>query len=165
MRKTILLFSLAFIMCSCASTKRVTSTEQADIHKDVQAHLDSLVQQQVAAQLDRVVEAVGETVTEVIVFDTEKPATNSTGLPPVKAIVHRQTKQTQRSQAKAAVQAETQVQATSATTDRTTEAVRSEQAEEKKPSAGTGVLRTGIGALLLAVAVFAIWIFYKRIKR
>lgn len=139
--------------------------EQADIRKDVQVHIDSLVRQQVATALDRVVEAVGETTTEVVVFDTEKPVSDSTGLPPVKAVVHRQTKQTQRSQAKAAVQADTEVQATSEITDRSTETVRSEQAEEKKPSAGTGILRTGIGALLLAVAVFAIWIFYKRIKR
>lgn len=118
-----------------------------------------------ATQLDRVSEAVSESVTEIIVFDTDKPPANSTGLPPVKAVLHKQTKQAQRSQEKAAVQAEEVVQVAEETTDRSTEESQTEQVEEKKPSAGTGVLRTGIGALLLAVAVFAIWIFYKRIKR
>ena len=118
-----------------------------------------------AAQLDRVSETVGESVTEIIVFDTDKPPADSTGLPPVKAVLRKQAKQAQRSQEKAAVQAEEDVQVAAETTDRSTEESQTEQVEEKKPSAGTGVLRTGIGALLLAVAVFAIWIFYNRIKR
>ena len=62
------------------------------------------------------------------------------------------------------MQAEKEVQVTAETTDQSTEVSQTEQAEEIKPSAGVGVLRTGIGTLLMAVAVFAIWIFYKRVK-
>lgn len=137
---------------------------EATINKNVQVWLDSLVRLQVAAQLDIVSEIVDEAVTELVVFDTDKPPADSTGRPPVKAILHKQTKQTQRSQAKAAVQAEKEVQVTAETTDQSTEVSQTEQAEEIKPSAGVGVLRTGIGTLLMAVAVFAIWIFYKRVK-
>lgn len=136
---------------------------QTRINKDVQAHLDSLVRSQAAAQLDRASEAAGESVTEVIVFDTDKPA-DSTGLPPVRAVLRKQTKQAQRREEKVAVQAEEKVQVAQETTDQSTEASQSEQAEEKKPSAGVGVLRTGIGTLLMAVAAFTIWIFYKRVK-
>ena len=137
---------------------------QTRINKDVQARLDSLVRSQAAAQLDRASEAAGESVTEVIVFDTDKPA-DSTGLPPVRAVLRKQTKQTQRREEKAAVQAEEKVQVVQETTDRSTEVNRTGQVEEKKPAAGAGILRTGIGALLLAVSILTIRIFYKRIKR
>lgn len=166
MRKTILLFSLALLVCACATTKHTaTSTAQTETDKDIQARLDSLVRKQVAAQLERIAVVEGESITDVIVFDTDKPSVDSTGLPPVKAVLRTQTKQTQQTQEKATAQAETDVQVEEETIDRTSEVSQTEQVEEKKPSAGMGVLRTGIGALLLAVAVFAIWIFYKRIKR
>ena len=98
-------------------------------------------------------------------FDTDKPPVDSTGLPPVKAVLRTQTKQTRQSQEKATVQAETDVQMESETADRTTEVSQTEQVEEKKPSGGINILRLSVGVLFLAVAVFAIWIFYKRIKR
>lgn len=66
---------------------------------------------------------------------------------------------------KATVQAETDVQMESETADRTTEVSQTEQVEEKKPSGGINILRLSVGVLFLAVAVFVIWIFYKRIKR
>lgn len=88
-----------------------------------------------------------------------------TGLPPVKAVLRTQTKQTRQSQEKATVQAETDVQMESETADRTTEVSQTEQVEEKKPSGGINILRLSVGVLFLAVAVFVIWIFYKRIKR
>ena len=51
------------------------------------------------------------------------------------------------------------------TTYHSTEISQTEQVEEKKPSVGMGVLRLGTGVLLLAVVVFVVWVFYKRIKR
>ena len=140
------------------------STETA-ISKDVQVHLDSLVREQVAAQLGLIAVVEDENITDIVVFDTDKPLADSTGLPPVKAILHRQAKRAQRSQEWAAVQAETYVQSDTEVTDRSVENIQTEQVDEKKPNVGIGVLRTGIGALLLAVALLAIWIFYKRIKR
>lgn len=166
MRKTTLLFSLALLVCACSITKHTaTSTVQTETNKDIQARLDSLVREQVAVQLERIAVVEGESITDVIVFDTDKPPADSTGLPPVKAVLHKQTKQTQQSQEKATAQAETDVQVEEEVADRSVEHIQTEQADERKPSAGMGVLRTGIGALLLAVAVLAIWIFYKRVKR
>ena len=166
MRKTILLFSLALFVYACSATKHTaTSTVQAETNKDIQVRLDSLVRKQVVMQLGRVAVVEGESITDVIVFDTDKPPADSTGLPPVKAVLRTQTKQTLQSQEKATAQAKTDVQVEEETTDCTTEISQTEQVEEKKPSVGMSILRTGIGALLLAVAVFAIWIFYKRIKR
>lgn len=164
MKRIVPLFSLALLL-SCATTKHTAGIVQTEVHTDVQTHFDSLVQARVAAQLERLAVMDGETVTDLVVFDTDKPPADSTGLPPVNAVLRTQTKQTRQSQEKATVQAETDVQVESETTDRTTEVSQTEQVEEKKPSAGIGVLRLSVGVLLLAVAVFAIWIFYQRIKR
>jgi len=166
MRKTILLFSLALLLCGCATTKHTAkSTVQTETNKDISAHLDSLVREQVAMQFERMAAMTAESITDAVIFDTDKPPVDSTGLPPVKAVLRTQTKQTQQSQEKAAVETTTDVQVEAETTDRSMETSQSEQVEEKKPSAGMGFFRLGTGIFLLAVSVFAFWIFYKRIKR
>ena len=164
MKRIVPLFSLVLLL-SCATTKHTAGIVQTEVHTDAQAHFDSLMQAQFALQLERLAVMDGETVTDLVVFDTDKPPVDSTGLPPVKAVLRTQTKQPRQSQEKATVQAETDVQMESETADRTTEVSQTEQVEEKKPSGGINILRLSVGVLFLAVAVFAIWIFYKRIKR
>ena len=106
-----------------------------------------------------------ETVTDLIVFDTGKPPAGSTGLPPVKAALHKEHRQKQQSQEAAKVDVQTEERVTSDTAEENVQQSESEQTTEQKTSAGTGVFRFGVGMFLLAVSVFAIWIFYKRIKR
>lgn len=115
--------------------------------------------------LERLASSEGETVTDLIVFDTDKPPTDSTGLPPVKAVLHKEHRQKRQSQEAAKVDAQTEEQVTFDTAEENVLQSESVQATEQKPSAGTGVMRFGVGMFLLAVSVFAIWIFYKRIKR
>lgn len=127
--------------------------------------MDSLVSTQVAMTLERLASSEWETVTDLIVFDTDKPPTDSTGLPPVKAVLHKEHRQKRQSQEAAKVDAQTEEQVTFDTAEENVLQSESVQATEQKPSAGTGVMRFGVGMFLLAVSVFAIWIFYKRIKR
>ena len=58
---------------------------QTRINESAQAHFDSLVRAQVAMMLERLTVSEGETVTDLVVYDTDKPAADSTRLPPVKA--------------------------------------------------------------------------------
>ncbi len=135
---------------------------QTRIDESAQAHFDSLVRAQVAMMLERLTVSEGETVTDLVVYDTDKPTADSTGLPPVKAVLHKEHRQNSET-AQADVQTEAQV--TADTAEDSTQQSDSVQTSEQKPSAGTGILRLGTGMFLLAVSVLAIWIFYKRIKR
>ena len=110
---------------------------QTQINESVKAHFDSLVRAQVAMMLERLTVSEGETVTDLVVYDTDKPAADSKGLR----------------------------LGNGRSAEDSTRQSDSVQTSEQKPSAGTGILRLGTGMFLLAVSVFAIWIFYKRIKR
>ena len=102
---------------------------------------------------------------DLAVYDTDKPAADSTGLPSVKAVLHKEHRQKQQSRETAQAEIQTEAQVTADTAEDSTRQSDSVQTSEQKPSAGTGILRLGTGMFLLAVSVFAIWIFYKRIKR
>ena len=93
MKRIVPLFSLVLLL-SCATTKHTAGIVQTEVHTDAQAHFDSLMQAQFALQLERLAVMDGETVTDLVVFDTDKPPVDSTGLPPVKAVLRTQTKQT-----------------------------------------------------------------------
>ena len=138
---------------------------QTRINESAQAHFDSLVRAQVALMLERLTVSEGETVTDLVVYDTDKPAADSTGLPPVKAVLHREHRQKRQSRETAQSEIQTEAQVTADRAGESTRQSDSVQTSEQKPSAGTGILRLGMGMFLLAVSVFAIWIFYKRIKR
>lgn len=151
---------------SCSPQKRLTRTEvQTRINESAQAHLDSLVSTQVAMTLERLASSEGETVTDLVVYDTDKPPADSTGLPPVKAVLHKEHRQKQQSKEASKADVRTEARVTSGTAEENVRQSESVETTEQKPSAGTGVLRFGVGMFLLAVSAFAIWIFYKRIKR
>ena len=151
---------------SCSPQKRLTRAEvQTRIDESAQAHFDSLVRAQVAMMLERLTVSEGETVTDLVVYDTDKPPADSTGLPPVKAVLHKEHRQKQQTRETAQTDVQTEAQVTADTVEESTQQSDSVQTSEQKPSAGTGILRLGTGMFLLAVSVFANWIFYKRIKR
>lgn len=115
--------------------------------------------------LERLTVSEGETVTDLVVYDTDKPAADSTGLPPVKAVLHKEHRQKQQSRETAQADVQTQAQVAADTAENSTQQADSVQTSEQKPGAGTGILRLGAGMFSLAVSVLAIRIFYKRIKR
>lgn len=151
---------------SCSPPKRLTRAEvQTRIDESAQAHFDSLVRAEVTLMLERLTVSEGETVTDLVVYDTDKPAADSTGLPPVKAVLHKEHRQKQQSRETAQADVQTQAQVAADTAENSTQQADSVQTSEQKPGAGTGILRLGAGMFLMAVSVLAIRIFYKRIKR
>lgn len=151
---------------SCSPPKRLTRAEvQTRIDESAQAHFDSLVRAEVTLMLERLTVSEGETVTDLVVYDTDKPAADSTGLPPVKAVLHKEHRQKRQSRETAQADVQTQAQVTADTAEDSTRQSDSVQTSEQKPGAGTGILRLGAGMFSLAVSVLAIRIFYKRIKR
>ena len=88
----------ALFLVSCSPQKRLMRAEvQTQINESVKAHFDSLVRAQVAMMLERLTVSEGETVTDLVVYDTDKPAADSTGLPSVKAVLHKEHRQKQQS--------------------------------------------------------------------
>lgn len=151
---------------SCSPPKRLTRAEvQTRIDESAQAHFDSLVRAEVTLMLERLTVSEGETVTDLVVYDTDKPAADSTGLPPVKAVLHKEHRQKRQSRETAQADVQTQAQVAADTAEDSTRQSDSVQTSEQKPGAGTGILRLGAGMFLMAVSVLAIRIFYKRIKR
>lgn len=162
----VLWLTTALFLVSCSPPKRLTRSEtQTRVDKSVQAYFDSLVRAQAVMMLERLAVIEGETVTDLVVYDTDKPAADSTGLPPVKAVLHKEHRQKQQSRETAQAEIQTEAQVTADKTEDCTQQSDNVQTSEQKPSAGTGIFRLGMGLFLLAVSVFAFWIFYKRIKR
>lgn len=125
--------------------------------------MDSLISAQAAMMLERLTSSEGETVTDLVVYDTDKPPVD--GASPVKAVLHKEHRQKQQSHEIAQTDIHTEEHITADTSEESAQQSDNVQTSEQKPGTGTGVLRLGTGMFLLAVSVFEIWIFYKRIKR
>ena len=114
---------------------------QTRIDESVKAHFDSLVRAQVAMMLERLTVSEGETVTDLVVYDTDKPTADSTGLPPVKVVLHKEHRQKQQSRETVQADVQTEAQVTADTAEDSTQQSDSVQTSEQKPSAGTGKLQ------------------------
>lgn len=161
-KTTTLLFSLLPLLGACTAPRQVSRTEEASLNGAMQARLDSIVRTQIAVELERLSVSEGESVTSLIVFDTDKPPADSTGLPPVRAVLRSQTQHTRHSRETAAATGETDSQTLAENTANTSATVHSVKVERQRPQTGSGVLRLGIGTLLLTVVAFAIRILWKR---
>ncbi len=138
--------------------------ETNQTRKIEQSRLDSLMQLQVIAALTRQAVSEGETVVDLVVYDTNKPIIDSTGRFPIQAVLHQEHRQKWRSDetVQADILSEKQI------VDDAYKEIEAQTSvistEEKKTRTGMGIMRIGIGSLLLAMVAFAIWIIYKRIK-
>lgn len=140
------------------------AAEQTQINERTQAHRDSLVHAQVAGMLERLSVGACETVTDWVVYDTDKPAAEHTGLPPVKSVLHKEYRQREQSHATVQGNISTAAQVRFDTVAESTQQRAIMRTLAQKPRALTGMLWLGIGLFVLAVCVLAIWIFYKRLK-
>lgn len=138
--------------------------ETNQTRKIEQSRLDSLMQLQVIAALNRQTVSEGETVVDLVVYDTNKPIIDSTGRFPIQAVLHQEHRQKWRSDETVQADRRSEKQVAGNACLKIESQTAAASTEEKKPSPGAGVLRTGIGALLLAIAAFAIRVIYKRIK-
>ncbi len=150
---------------SCSTPRQVIRSEQTrEVNKDVQSQLDSLVRSTMREEMERVLNSITETETDLIVFDTDKPVNDSTGLPPVKAVVRQRakTEQTETETGKQLVQVETEV--TQVTEDHSTEQTATAVEEEQKASWWETLKQQLMRILLIPVLFIALWVLYKLIK-
>lgn len=92
---------------SCKSTKLTTSeSSQTQISSELRQSFDSIAHEAISRELLRVTEQTADVETQLLLFDTDKPADSLTGLPPVKAVLHQQ----RATQTKTATQTEEHVE-------------------------------------------------------
>lgn len=140
-------------------------TEQArEVNKDVQSQLDSMVRATMQAEMERVLNSITETETDLIVFDTDKPVNDSTGLPPVKAVVRQRAKAEQRETETGRQQAQVETQVVQTTEDHSTEQTATVVEEEQKTSWWDTLKQQLMRILLIPVLIVALWVLYKLIK-
>ena len=78
---------------SCSTQKPLTQTKEAsEKNNEVTIEVDSMSRHVVEEQEERLMNRLEEKKTTLILFDSDKPAVDSTGLPPVKAIARQEIK-------------------------------------------------------------------------
>lgn len=134
-------------------------------HKTAQTNRDTLLSEASAARLELQTAIDCETETELIVYDTQLPPTDSTGLPPVRAVWRQSRRVTRQEKQNTESAAHTDLRVSVAETETLAEQSESVQKEERKPTAGTGTLKFGIGLALSAAALWGLVILLRRLKR
>lgn len=144
-----------------------SSASEVDIRSDLRRHLDSLVQERLLAELQRIESVARDVDTEVILFDTTQPAEEDSGglrLPPVKAIV----KQSSREKADAREQLRSEqtreVNKIEESTDKGTTAVSTAVETEQRPGWWAQAGQKITTAIAAAVLLLMGWLIYKLVK-
>lgn len=118
--RAVLILTAALLVVSCKSTKQTTvESSETQISSSYWQTLDSIAREAINRELLRLTEQTADVTTELLLFDTEKPADSLTGLPPVKAALRQQaaTKTTAREEAAEHVERENQAHAELTGTD------------------------------------------------
>lgn len=150
---------------SCSSPRRTTGSEvRTENHKTAQTNRDTLLSGESAARLELLTAIDCETETELIVYDTGRPL-DSTGLPPVRAVWRRSRKASHTRTENTESAARTDLRVSVAETETLAEQSESVQKDERKPTAGTGTLKFGLGLALSAVAAWGFCFLFRRLKR
>ncbi|WP_297627867.1 hypothetical protein [uncultured Rikenella sp.] len=146
--------------------KRSTgSTVRIENSKVVHTVLDSLLLNESTARLELRTTIDSETETELIVYDSQQPPNDSTGLPPVRAVWRQSRKEARQERQNTESSDRTDLRISVAETETLAEQAESVHKEERKPTAGTGTLKFGIGLVLSAVAACGIGLLFRRLKR
>lgn len=115
-------------------------------------------------QAERLLSSLEEKQTTIILFDTDKPVNDSTGLPPVKTIVSQETKreEVERLEGRKEVQSETELK--EETTDKSVEESATTVEVDDKASWGVKFHECLGWILTIAVMIILIYGLYKLIK-
>lgn len=166
MSGVLMLMHVLFIT-SCVSSKRGTATvsTSSEINKDVRVQVDSLARVGVEEQTERMLNSVEGRVTTVIMYDTDKPLNDSTGLPPVRAIVrHAVNREEVESQdTRKEVQSETEVQSES--TDKSVAETSTVVEDEETGRYWETFYQHVMNILILPIVLVVIIAIYQLIKR
>lgn len=122
---------------------------------------------EIQAEVERIFSTVINMETDVIVFDTDKPVNDSSGLPPVKAVAHQQVK-TKQSEKQIRKQQETRLtEVSQQVEDHSMEQVTTEQTVKDTGTWWDSFKSRLLYILLIPVFIIALWggyKFYKTIK-
>lgn len=123
-KKFPLVLWLTSVLClvSCSSQKQLSRTEtDRVINKDVREQIDSLARLAIQEQAERLLNTLEEQETTLILFDTDKPPVDSTGMPPVKAIARQEVKREEQRQEKQQRQVQSETEQKEETIDKSVE--------------------------------------------
>lgn len=82
------MLTIALLAVSCKSTKMTTADNlTTTVSSEVKQHIDSVANEAVTAQLERMVVQTTAQTTDLLLFDTDKPADPETHLHPLKAAI------------------------------------------------------------------------------
>lgn len=115
-------------------------------------------------QAERLLNSLEERKTTIIHFDTDKPANDSTGLPPVKTIVTQETKREEQRQEKRQSQVQSETEQKQETIDKSIEETATIVEVEEKASWWDILKQRIMYILLIPVLIIALWATYKLIK-
>ncbi len=165
----VLILTVALSNSSCCSHRKVaeqTRTETAE-HVTASTQSESRNEEKREATLERATESRGLTVTEIEVYDTEKPADPATGERPVKARIRQTHGEESRSAEAATMTAESETE-TATEAEQTYDGGTLEEVEvtaTKAPSLWDRVKQGAAWAAAIMILAAAGWIVYKIKKR
>lgn len=136
-----------------------------EINKAVQAKIDNISSLEVEEEVASLLNSQKGQKTTIIHFDSDKPANDSTGLPPVKTIITQETKHEEQRQKNRQSQLQSEAEHRQATIYKRCEA-HAQYVEVEEPTLWER-LKQGIANIALIPAlIFALWAIYKHlIKR
>ena len=155
----------ALFLVSCSSQKQLSRTEtDSVVNKDIQVQVDSLARLAIDEQTECLLNSLEEKTTTLILFDTDKPVNDSTGLPPVKAIARQEAKREESRQENKQSLAQSETELKEETIDKSVEETATAVEVEQKASWWDIFKQRIMYILLIPVLIIALWATYKLIK-
>ena len=150
---------------SCSTPRQLAKSDQeSQVNKDLQSRVDSITQSIVETNINELLEKIEQIETEIVVFDTDKPLVDSTGLPPVKVIV-KQTASTEEKQTTTQQQAQdSETKVEKETSDQSVEKETVKTKVQEKTSWWETFKQHLMRILLIPIIFFVIWVVYKAVK-
>lgn len=155
----------ALFLVSCSSQKQLSRTEtDCVVNKDIQVQVDSLARLAIDEQTENLLNSLEEKTTTLILFDTDKPVDDITGLPPVKAIARQEAKREESKQENRQSQVQSETELKEETIDKSVEETATAVEVEQKASWWDTFKQRIIYILLIPVLIIALWAMYKLFK-
>lgn len=158
----------ALFLGSCSPTRQVTSSaSRTETNNDFRQRIDSAMTADLLHELERLESIRSDIETEIILFDTSRPAEpDSAGLrvPPVQAIVRQRAKQETDRKETGNTEARMTKDTSVETTDQGTETAIGQIETEQKAGWWETVKRYALTAVSIPIAILLIWLLYKLVK-
>lgn len=126
--------------------------------------VDSLARLAIDEQTENLLNSLEEKTTTLILFDTDKPVDDITGLPPVKAIARQEAKREESKQENRQSQVQSETELKEKTIDKSVEETATAVEVEQKASWWDTFKQRIIYILLIPVLIIALWAMYKLFK-